>query len=246
MNQVVTKAYQCSLVVEWVIAQDAAGLSAKHMTLTQSKIQQSVQQLKQVGIIAIMRGDYSIPDFLAIAETLIESSVSVMEITLNSSSALQAIGEVQRRFGEQVLVGAGTVRTAAQVEQAAGVGAQFIVSPNFDPASVAVSQAHNLLHLPGVATASEAQNAFAAGCTVLKLFPADLLGGPAYIKALRAPLDDIEFAPTGGINAQNAREYKEAGAVAVGIGSWLVPKSGWSKPEIAARARALRAAWSGN
>jgi 2-dehydro-3-deoxyphosphogluconate aldolase/(4S)-4-hydroxy-2-oxoglutarate aldolase len=141
-----------------------------------------------------------------------------------------------------MLIGAGTVRYGTQVQPALDAGAQFLVSPNFDPDTVARARMAGLLHLPGIFTPSEAQTAFTAGCTVLKLFPADTVG-PAYLKALRAPLDDIEFVPTGGINLENIAAYRRAGAVAVGLGSQLVAGRQQASDELTARAKALRAAW---
>jgi Entner-Doudoroff aldolase len=173
---------------------------------------------------------------------LVAAGVDVMEVTLNSTDALAAIAQLRKHLGGQMWVGAGTVRTSAQVETAVGAGAQFIVSPNFDPASVAASQTKGILHLPGVFTASEVQAAFAAGCRMVKLFPADLLG-PAYLKALRAPLDDVEFVPTGGLAADNLPDYVRAGAVAVGVGSALIAGPQQSLDEIRTRAAQLRAAW---
>jgi 2-dehydro-3-deoxyphosphogluconate aldolase/(4S)-4-hydroxy-2-oxoglutarate aldolase len=141
-----------------------------------------------------------------------------------------------------MLIGAGTVRYASQVHPAQEAGAQFIVSPNFDADTAARARSAGLLHLPGVFTATEAQTAFSAGCGLLKLFPADTVG-PAYLKALRAPLDDVEFVPTGGINVDNIGAYRQAGAVAVGLGSQLIAGRQQASDELTARAKALRAAW---
>jgi Entner-Doudoroff aldolase len=200
--------------------------------------------IREHGLIAIMRGDFAVDDFLTIGQVLADNGIRVMEVTLNSANAPEAIGALRQRFGNDLLIGAGTIRRAAQVDEALAAGAQFIVSPNFDPASVARSQGADVLHLPGVATPTEAENAFAAGCTMLKLFPADVLGGPAYLKAIRAPLDDIGFVPTGGVEPNNAGEYRRAGAVALGLGGSLVSKN-WTPDLLASRARALVASWNG-
>lgn len=200
--------------------------------------------IRQHGLIAIMRGDFSVEDFLTIGEILAQNGIRVMEVTLNSANAREAIGALRQRFGDDLLIGAGTIRRASQVDEALAAGAQFIVSPNFDAASVARSQAANVLHLPGVATPTEAETAFAAGCSMLKLFPADVLGGPAYLRAIRAPLDDIAFVPTGGVEPDNAGEYRRAGAVALGLGGALVSKN-WTPDMLASRARALVASWNG-
>jgi len=198
--------------------------------------------LKHEGIIAILRGQFSTERILEIGRVLLAAKVPVMEVTLNSSNALEAIKELRGRFGTELLVGAGTVRAVEQVDLALAAGAQFIVSPNFDPDSVAYSQKRDVLHLPGVFTATEAQTAFAAGCRMLKLFPSEVLG-PAYLKALRAPLNDVEFVPTGGISVDNLADYARAGAVAVGVGSELIRGPNQSIDEIMLRAKALRKAW---
>jgi 2-dehydro-3-deoxyphosphogluconate aldolase/(4S)-4-hydroxy-2-oxoglutarate aldolase len=204
--------------------------------------QRATEHIKQSGLIAILRGEFSVKYMLEIGEALHSAAVTVMEVTLNSSNALDAITQLRGQLGERMLIGAGTVRTASQVEAALAAGAQFIVAPNFDPDSVACSHVNGVLHLPGVFTASEAQAAFAAGCRLVKLFPAELLG-PAYLKALRAPLNDIEFVPTGGMTVNTIPEYVRAGAVAVGVGSALISDSRLTPAEIHSRAARLRAAW---
>jgi len=165
-----------------------------------------------------------------------------MEITLNSSNALDTIAKLRERAGENMLVGAGTVRTVEQASAALEAGAQFTVAPGFNPAVVAHTQAKDILHLPGVFTPTEVETAFAAGCRILKLFPSGVIG-PAYLKALRAPLDDVEFVPTGNISVDNIAQYVQAGAVAVGIGSSLISGPEASMAEIITKARALQAAW---
>lgn len=198
--------------------------------------------LKRGKFIAIIRGKYTQDEMDIIAEALVSASIISLEITFTTPSALEFIHGLRKRFGNAVLVGAGTVRRVDQVRQAIDAGAQFVVSPNFDPNSAILAQQNDVLHLPGIASPTEAQTAFAAGCKMLKLFPADLLGGPAYLKAIRAPLDDIDFVPSGGITADNVRAYQLAGAVALGIGSWLVPAVDWKPENIKIRARALHAA----
>ena len=155
----------------------------------------------------------------------------------------QAIRQLRTQFGDQMVVGAGTVRTAEQLEEAVAAGAQFTVAPNLDLATVKAAQRHNLLHLPGVFTPTDAQNAFVAGCRMVKLFPSEIVG-PRYIKAIRAPLDDIEIVPTGGISAENVAEYVKAGIVAAGIGSALVTGPNQDLADLANRARTLRQAWN--
>lgn len=196
------------------------------------------QELRAGGLIAIVRGNFPPDRLRAIGESLAEGGVRAMEVTLNSRAALEGIASLRAELGDHVLVGAGTVRTAADVEAAIGAGARFLVSPNLDPESVARSSAAGVVHLPGVFTASEAQAAHAAGCRLVKLFPADALG-PAYLRALRAPLDDVGFVPTGGIDVGNVGDYVRAGAVAFGVGSALVRAEDADPSALTARARAL-------
>ncbi|MDQ3460114.1 MAG: bifunctional 4-hydroxy-2-oxoglutarate aldolase/2-dehydro-3-deoxy-phosphogluconate aldolase [Deinococcota bacterium] len=177
--------------------------------------------IREAGVIAILRGDFPLPRLLRVAEALLRGGVGVLELTLNSQGALAGVAALRRELAGQLLVGAGTVRTADDADRALDAGAQFLVSPNLDLASALRAQARGVLHLPGVFTASEAQAAWAAGCRLVKLFPADSLG-PSYLRALRAPLDDIGFIPTGGVGVDNVAAYVAAGAVAVGVGSTLV------------------------
>jgi 2-dehydro-3-deoxyphosphogluconate aldolase/(4S)-4-hydroxy-2-oxoglutarate aldolase len=199
-------------------------------------------QIRQTGIIAIIRGDFPFERLLAIAGAIAEGGVSVVEVTLNSRGALEGIAALRRQAGDDMLIGAGTVRTLEEVNAALDAGAQFLVSPNFDPASVARSQEVGVLHLPGVFTASEAQTAYAAGCQMVKLFPADALG-PRYLKALRAPLNDIDFVPTGGIEAANIADFVRAGAVAFGVGSSLVKSADQDLADLREKAARLAAAF---
>lgn len=195
------------------------------------------------GVIAIVRGQYSIDQLAEIGETLAAEGVTILEITLNTSNALAAIEQLGKGFKDSLLVGAGTVRTAEQLERAMNAGARFTVAPNFDRESVDLALENDFLHVPGVFTATEAETAARAGCRLLKLFPSAMFG-PAYLKALLAPLDDMRFVPTGGISADNIGGYRKAGAFACGIGSALISKPGQSMDELAGRARSLRAAWN--
>jgi Entner-Doudoroff aldolase len=198
--------------------------------------------IKECGIIAILRGTFTVDQTVAIAEALVDETITVIEVALNSANALEAIGAMRSAVGEAALIGAGTVRSATDLDEAAGVGAQFAVGPSFDGAVLAQARERRLFYLPGVLTPTEATLARVAGCRMQKLFPLDQLG-PRYLSAMCAPLDEIEFVPTGGVSAKNARDYRAAGAAAVAVGSSLVSKPGQSVDEVRTRARALRQAW---
>lgn len=205
-------------------------------------MESALDTIGKQGVIAIVRGHYSIDQMLEIGETLAGVGLTILEITLNTSNALAAIAQLDKTFKGDLLVGAGTVRTAEQLQQAIDAGAKFTVAPNFDPSSVSLALENEFLHVPGIFTATEAETAVRAGCQLLKLFPSAMFG-PAYLKALLAPLDDIRFVPTGGISAANIGDYRKEGAYACGIGSALISKPGQAMDELAERGRALRTAW---
>ncbi|MDE0080501.1 MAG: bifunctional 4-hydroxy-2-oxoglutarate aldolase/2-dehydro-3-deoxy-phosphogluconate aldolase [Caldilineaceae bacterium] len=208
--------------------------------------EQMARRVQNDGIVAIVRGDFPAQKILEIGDALLAAPVLVMEVTLNTPGALELIRMLRARFSENMYIGAGTVRTANQFDAAVAAGAQFTVAPGLNPAVVTQARKADILHIPGVYTATEAETASAAGSRLLKLFPANI-GGPAYLKALRAPLDDIQFVPTGGIGPDNAAAWARAGAAALGVGSSLVTGPHQPMADLIQRARALRQAWeSGN
>lgn len=169
-------------------------------------------------IIAIIRGDH-VEHILPLAETLYEGGVRVLEVTLNSPNALYTIKTLAAYFSERLLIGAGTVLEVAQVKQAADHGARFIISPDVYVPVIECSLNMGLEVLPGAYTPTEIRTALRAGVRYIKLFPASL----EHFKQIRAPLNDVSYVPTGGINTENAADFLTAGAVALGIGSALVP-----------------------
>lgn len=210
--------------------------------ITRSSIAASTQFILREGLVAIVRGNFPAQKLIEIGDALLASPVLVMEVTLNTTGALDGITLLRERFGDKILVGAGTVRTVSQFHEALAAGAQFTVSPNLDMATVEAALANDVLHLPGVFTPTEAQQAYVAGCKLVKLFPSEVVG-PRYLKAIRAPLDDIQFIPTGGITPDNVGDYIRAGAAAVGLGSALVTGPDQSQDDLIRRARAIRNAW---
>lgn len=207
-----------------------------------TSIAKSTEFVLDNGLVAIVRGNFPAQKVLEIGDALLASPVLVMEVTLNTTGALEVITMLRERFGDKMLVGAGTVRTVQQFRDSVAAGAQFTVSPNLDMATVDASLAADILHLPGVFTPTEAQQAYIAGCKIVKLFPSEAVG-PRYLKAIRAPLDDIQFIPTGGITPDNVGEYIRAGAAAVGLGSALITGPDQPMDDLIKRARAIRNAW---
>ena len=159
--------------------------------------------------------------------------------------------DLNAEYGDRILLGAGTVTTAEQVEKSVAAGAAFMVSPGLDPELLALMQQTGLLVLPGVLTPSEVMLARRLGLRAVKLFPGSL-GGQSYLKSLLGPFPEVAFMPTGGVSLDNIGEWFAAGAFAVGVGGTLVPPNlarGQERGEVVARAGqfvdAVRAALDG-
>jgi 2-dehydro-3-deoxyphosphogluconate aldolase/(4S)-4-hydroxy-2-oxoglutarate aldolase len=178
--------------------------------------------ITSTGIIAIVRGDHT-ETIEALAEALYRGGVRVMEVTLNSPKALQMIAALNRQWSGRMVIGAGTVLTEQQVSDAAAAGASFCVSPDVYTPVIERTLHLGLEPIPGAFTPTEVRTAVRAGARFIKLFPA-IAGGPEYLAQIRAPLDDVLFVPTGGVDESNLTAFVRAGAVAAGIGSSLVPK----------------------
>lgn len=194
--------------------------------------------LRKLPLIAILRG-MTPEEAPAVLEAL--AGFSILEVPLNSPRPLESIAYLVRHARPDVLIGAGTVLTDAEVAGVAATGAKLIIAPNFAPAVVAAAKAHGLIALPGVATPTEAFAALAAGADGLKMFPGELLP-PAAVKAWRAVLPkDTLLVPTGGVTPDNVAAYRADGADGFGIGSALY-KPGMAQDELAQKAAAFMAA----
>jgi 2-dehydro-3-deoxyphosphogluconate aldolase/(4S)-4-hydroxy-2-oxoglutarate aldolase len=187
------------------------------------------ESISQAGIVAIVRGVRA-AHIEELAAALQAGGVRVLEVTLNTPDALGMIARLRQAFGDELLVGAGTVLNADQVMRVADAGGQFIVSPDTFAPVLETALARGLEPLPGALTPTEVRTAVRAGASLVKLFPA-VIGGPEYLRQIRAPLDDVRFVPTGGVDHTNAREFIKAGAAALGIGSALVPKAFAGTPQ---------------
>lgn len=185
-----------------------------------------MEQLKRLyltGITPVVVLDRA-EDAVPTAQALLAGGIDVMEITFRTEAAEDAIRCVARQC-PQMLVGAGTIVSVAQCEKALSAGAQFLVSPGYDPKMVAWCLERNICVIPGCVTPSEIMAARAQGLHVLKFFPANLYGGLAGMKALSGPFGDLKFIATGGINQQNLAEYGAAEICHAVGGSWICDKS---------------------
>jgi 2-dehydro-3-deoxyphosphogluconate aldolase/(4S)-4-hydroxy-2-oxoglutarate aldolase len=156
-----------------------------------------------------------------LAEALVTGGLPVAEVTFRTAAAVEAITVLAARG--DILVGAGTVLTPEQVDQAVGAGARYIVSPGTSRAVLERAQEHGVTVLPGAVTASEIQAVLELGIRTVKFFPAGTSGGPAAISALAAPFQGVRFIPTGGVSLANLSDYLSIPAVAAVGGTWMVP-----------------------
>lgn len=175
-------------------------------------------QIQGVPIIAVLRG-ITPDEVIPVGELLVREGIVAMEVTLNSSQAYRSITTLSRRFGPEVLVGAGTVSKTGQVRQVKCAGGRLIVSPHTDSELIAVAKAEGMIVVPGCFSPTDVFRAINAGADAIKLFPAELLS-PVAVRALRAVLPrEIEIFPTGGIEAGNVKEYLQSGADGFAVGS---------------------------
>jgi len=193
--------------------------------------------LDRCPLIAILRGIRA-DEAEAVCASLEQAGIVIVEVPLNSPDPLASIARLAARFGDRMLIGAGTVLTPAQVDDVAAAGGRLIVAPNADAAVVRRAKHHGLFAAPGFFTPTEAFAMLAAGADALKLFPAEA-ASPAVLKALRAVLPkDTLVLPVGGIDAGNMAPWREAGAAGFGIGS-AIYKPGDTPAIVAAKATKL-------
>jgi len=180
--------------------------------------------IRERRVIAILRRIEPRERLLAVVDELADDGIRLFEITFDGDTAAADLAAVSARLAERgepgFHVAAGTLRTGDQVRAAVDAAAAFGVSPLFDPVVLDRALSLDLPFVPGVATPTEADAAWRAGATFVKLFPASSLGS-AFVRELRGPLPEIETIATGGVDAANARMFLDAGAIAVGIGSAL-------------------------
>ena len=200
-----------------------------------------LDELLQRKLLAGMRGHFP-PDLaLPLCAALVEEGINIFEFTMNSSEPVAAMQAVKAELGPKVFCGMGTVLSADDARLVIDAGADFIVSPAFQPEVVQVALDADLLVAPGVMTPSECVQAWDMGVDLLKFFPAGPLGLD-YFRALRGPLRHMRFLANGNINPDNLTGFLDAGAACSGLSGWLTGDGTWPLDEIRARARQLMAA----
>jgi 2-dehydro-3-deoxyphosphogluconate aldolase / (4S)-4-hydroxy-2-oxoglutarate aldolase len=158
----------------------------------------------------------------AIVDAMIAGGVTVVEVTMTVPGAIDLLRVLKRKYGNQLLLGSGTVTTAAQAAVTIEAGAEFVVSPSLHPEVIAKTKELGKVSIPGALTPTEVITAWNAGADYVKVFPCSAVGGASYLKALLAPFPELQLIPTGGVTQQTAAEFLKAGARALGVGTDLV------------------------
>jgi 2-dehydro-3-deoxyphosphogluconate aldolase / (4S)-4-hydroxy-2-oxoglutarate aldolase len=184
-------------------------------------IDEVVRKIGEIGIVPVVRAG-SVDEANRAVEAICAGGIPVVEITMTVPNAISVIREVAKRYGSDVLIGAGTVTTAEQAEECLSAGAEFLVSPGLAVSVLTAAKDHSKLAIPGALTPTELMAAQEHGARLVKIFPCGNVGGAKYLKSLKAPFPHAALIPTGGVNAANAAEFIAAGAFALGVGADLV------------------------
>jgi 2-dehydro-3-deoxyphosphogluconate aldolase/(4S)-4-hydroxy-2-oxoglutarate aldolase len=192
---------------------------------------EAVRRLCNRGIVAVVRAKGS-EQLIDVAKALVDGGVDCVEITMTTPNALQVIADCRKKMGDAALIGVGSVLSGSVAKEAVAAGAQFVVSPIFDPGVIREAHAAELPCVPGALTPTEILNATNAGADLVKVFPAGQFG-PQYFKDVLAPMPHLKLTPTGGVDLDTAASWIAAGACTLGVGSALVTKSALEKGNFA-------------
>ena len=198
-------------------------LGAQALGMSKEKTMNKTDKLnliRETGVVAIMRASSS-DQLIAAADAIKQGGVRAIEVTMTTPGALNVIAEAARKYGQEVLFGAGTVLDAETARAAILAGAGFIVAPTLSIPVIGLCNRYSIPVMPGCYTPTEMLTAWEAGADMVKLFPAEV-GGPALIKALLAPLPQLQIVPVGGVDLNTAADFIKNGAVALGVGSSLI------------------------
>lgn len=181
----------------------------------------TAQIIERVGLIPVLRARNA-GQAHAVVQAMIAGGVTVVEVTMTVPGAVDLVRELKVQYGSQLLLGAGTVTTAAEAQSTINAGAEFVVSPSMHPEVINVTKTNGKLSIPGALTPTEVISAWRAGADYVKIFPCSAMGGASYLKSLLAPFPFLKLIPTGGVTLETAASFIQAGARALGVGSDLV------------------------
>lgn len=177
-------------------------------------------RIQELGVVPVVRAT-SADEALALVDAIRAGGIDVIELTMTVPRAVELMAELDRRLGDRIVLGAGTVLDAETARACMLAGARFVVSPVVDEATVRCCRTYAVPAITGALTPTEVLQAWRAGASMVKVFPCSAVGGPAYVRALMAPLPHVPLVPTGGVSLDNVAAFIEAGAAAVGAGADL-------------------------
>ncbi|MBD3316968.1 MAG: bifunctional 4-hydroxy-2-oxoglutarate aldolase/2-dehydro-3-deoxy-phosphogluconate aldolase [Chitinivibrionales bacterium] len=180
------------------------------------------------GLVPVVRAERA-EQAINISEALLEGGINVVEITMTVPGAINAMEKVADKFGDRIVLGAGTVLDAETARTAILAGARFIVSPSLNDEVIALARRYSVMVCPGALTPTEVIHAWESGADLVKIFPCGEVGGAKYIKSLKGPFPQVEMIPTGGVNLKTAADFISAGSTALGVGTALVDKKAVSE-----------------
>lgn len=180
-----------------------------------------IQKIIEIGVVPVVRAS-SVEEAMQAVEAIKEGGVPILEITMTVPGAIKVIEKVADKFGDEVVLGAGTVLDPETARICILAGATFVVSPALNLKTIELCQRYSVPIMPGALTPTEVVTAWQAGASFVKVFPCSAMGGSSYIKGLKAPLPQVELVPTGGVNLNTAADFIKAGSSALGIGADLV------------------------
>ena len=181
----------------------------------------TAETLERAALIPVLRARNA-GQAHAVVQAMLAGGIRVVEVTMTVPGAVELLRELKSEYGNELLLGSGTVTTGGQAEDTIEAGAEFVVSPSFHADVVAATKAHGKLSIPGALTPTEVITAWNAGADYVKIFPCSAVGGAGYLKSLLAPFPHLKLIPTGGVTHHTAAGFLEAGARALGVGSDLV------------------------
>jgi 2-dehydro-3-deoxyphosphogluconate aldolase / (4S)-4-hydroxy-2-oxoglutarate aldolase len=180
-----------------------------------------LRSIVETGVVPVVRTSSAESAVLAI-EAVYRGGIRAAEITMTVPGAIKALEKLADAFGDKLVLGAGTVLDPETARMCMLAGAQFFVTPALNLKTIEMAKRYSKIIMPGALTPTEVVTAWEAGADFVKVFPCGALGGPKYIKALKAPLPHIEMVPTGGVSLENTAEFLQAGAAAVAVGAELI------------------------
>jgi 2-dehydro-3-deoxyphosphogluconate aldolase/(4S)-4-hydroxy-2-oxoglutarate aldolase len=183
--------------------------------------EQIIAAIKDIGVVPVVRTSSADSAIRAI-QAVYRGGIRAAEITMTVPGAIRALEKIAEEFGDQIVLGAGTVLDPETCRACILAGAQFLVTPALKVSTIEMAKRYSKVIMPGAMTPTEVLTAWEAGAALVKVFPASAVGGPKYIKALKAPFPQIDLIPTGGVNLETTPEFLRAGASAVAVGSELI------------------------